>query len=242
MQQNVKLAFAYVLRSKPYRNTSALVDVFSREYGRLTLVAKGARAPKSSSATWLQPFQLLRLSWQGQLDLKNLTQVESTDGGCWLQGLKLYSGLYCNELLLKFLQPFDAHTELFDAYHQALKSLAQPTLLAGLLEGVLRQFEMKLLSESGYGLPFADLFSVQIEALLPYGFDVEQGWVPFSRQGVAVSGQTLLDMREQNYQRLSTRQEAKRLMRYLIDLHLGGQPLHTRRLLQTTANLQLAVE
>jgi DNA repair protein RecO (recombination protein O) len=237
MQQSVKLAFGYVLRSRPYRNTSALVDVFSRDYGRLTLVAKGVRASKSPWSSWLQPFQLLRLSWQGQRDLKNLTHVENTLGGCWLQGLTLYSGLYLNELLLKFLQPHDAHAQLFDAYHQALKSLAQPELL----EAVLRQFEMALLCESGYGLPVADLFAMPIEALLHYGFDAEHGWVPFTRQGVVVSGQTLLDMREQNYQRLSTRQEAKRLMRYLIDLHLGGQPLHTRRLLQTTANLQVSV-
>jgi DNA repair protein RecO (recombination protein O) len=235
MQQNVKLAFCYVLRSKPYGNTSALVDIFSREHGRLTLIAKGARAPKSPWVAWLQPFQLLRLSWQGQSELKTLTSVESTESSCWLQGLTLYSGLYLNELLLKFLQPYDAHPSLFDDYHQALRSLTQ----AEMLEATLRRFEMALLCEVGYGLPFADLFAFPIDALLRYGFDAEQGWVPFARHTVSVSGQTLLEMREHNYARAETRQEAKRLMRYLIDLHLGGQTLHTRRLLQTTAMLKV---
>lgn len=242
MQQNIKLAFGYVLRSKPYRNTSALVDIFSREYGRLTLIAKGSRAPKSPWFAWLQPFQLLRLSWQGQTDLKTLTHVESTEASYWLQGLKLYSGLYLNELLLKFLQPYDAHAHLFDGYHQAVTSLAQKSLVQSEspepLEGVLRRFEMALLCETGYGIPFSDLLALPIEAVLRYGFDAEQGWMPFVKHRISVSGQTLLDMREHNYQRLATRQEAKRLMRYLIDLHLDGQPLHTRRLVQSTAALQ----
>lgn len=230
MEQKVSLAWCYVLRNKAYRNTSALVDIVSREQGRLTLVAKGGRSAKSAWSVWLQPFQLLRLSWQGQQELKTLTHVESGDSSCWLQGIYLYSGLYLNELLLKFLQPFDTHPHLFDQYQASVQALAQQAPL----EAVLRSFEMQLLTSVGYGLPITDLMADPIEAELQYGFDLEQGWVPFARHTVSVSGQTLLDMQEHNYQRPQTRQEAKRLMRYLIDLHLGGQPLHTRRLLQTT--------
>lgn len=150
---------AYLLHSRPYRNTSLIIEVFSHEYGRLGMVVRGARTARSRWAAVLQPFQRLLLSWQGQGELKTLTAAETEGPSCWLQGNTLISGLYANELLLRLLQREDPHPALLLYYEQLLESFrdnqvqdqgAQAAVV--LLEQNLRRFEKYLLQELGYGL------------------------------------------------------------------------------------------
>lgn len=146
-------AYAFVLHSMPWRETSLIVKAFSREHGVVTLVAKGAKRPYSGLRSVLMVFQPLSLSWSGAAEIKTLTQAEVVSITP-MPGSVLMSGWYMNELLLKLLAIEDAHPVLFDAYAQALSQLAELGHLARgrATAAVLRQFEWVLLREIGYGL------------------------------------------------------------------------------------------
>ena len=121
--RKAELARAYVLHHRPYRDTSRIVELFSREHGRLTLFARGARGPKSRTASLLQPFVPLLVSWRGHGDAAQLTGAELVAGGSpGLPPAVLMSGFYLNELLLRLTTRDDAHPELFDAYDEALRA------------------------------------------------------------------------------------------------------------------------
>ena len=109
----IELQPAWVLHSQPFQNTSLLVDFFSLEHGRLRAVAKGARRPTAKNKALLQVFQPLLISLAGRHDLKTLTAVEVSHGGTGLQGSRLFSGLYLNELLVRLLLPHEAHPDLY---------------------------------------------------------------------------------------------------------------------------------
>ena len=117
----VALQPAYVLHSRPYRDSSALVEMFTAEHGRLSLVARGARnrGRKGSLSSLLQPFIPLLISFSGRAELKTLGKLEAAGGGRTLRGERLYSGLYMNELLVRLLHRQDAHPRLFAAYGEA---------------------------------------------------------------------------------------------------------------------------
>ncbi|MEM8661478.1 MAG: DNA repair protein RecO [Pseudomonadota bacterium] len=145
----VKLQPSYVLHSRAYRDTSLLVEVFTAEHGRIGLVARGARrkSRNGSPAALLQPFAPMLLGFTGRGELKTLTATETAGRPQILVGERLYSGLYLNELLVRLLHRHDAHPKLFAAYGDALNGLAS----SGEIDGVLRQFELILISELGYG-------------------------------------------------------------------------------------------
>ncbi|MFO7746831.1 MAG: DNA repair protein RecO [Orrella sp.] len=144
---------AFVLHSTPWRETSLILKAFSKQYGMVTLVAKGAKRPYSGLRAVLSVFQPLLLSWSGASEVKTLTQAE-VDSVTPMPGAALMSGWYMNELLLKLLASEDAHPVLFNAYAQALKDLAKLGFSARTREAavVLRRFEWVLLREIGYGL------------------------------------------------------------------------------------------
>ncbi len=149
--QRVQLTRAYVLHQRPFRDSSLIVEVFAREYGRMTVFARAARGPRSRFAA-LQPFRTLLLSWSGRGEAPQLTGAESTDA---LQPPpppgQLMSAFYLNELLLKLTTRHDPHPELFDQYGLTLAQLCQ-----GLsADRSLRQFEARLLDFIGYGLNLA---------------------------------------------------------------------------------------
>lgn len=142
---------AYVLHSRPFRDTSLLVDVLTRDFGRVGLIARGQRqARQKSRRVLLQPFVPLLLSWRGRSDLKTLTGAENSAAGVFLTGHYLYSGLYANELIMRLLPQGDAHPDIFSNYQHLLTQLAT----GHMLEAVLRRFEFSLLDELGYGLDF----------------------------------------------------------------------------------------
>jgi len=223
-----------VLHSYPFRETSLILEVFSRETGRIGLVARGARRPRSALRGVLRAFQPLLLSWSGKGDLRNLVRAEWHGAYAPLAGLALICGFYLNELLLKFLARNDPHERLFDVYVETLNALASE----GGSAPILRRFEKHLLRELGYGLILdreAET-GAPIAAEARYTYVVDRG--PVERRGgsegngVELTGQTLIDMQSDNYTTLATQQQSKALMRALINHYLGDRTLHTRQLLR----------
>lgn len=230
---------AYLLHTRPYRNTSLIIEIFSQDFGRIGLVARGVRSSRSRLAAQLLPFQRLLLSWQGRGELKTLVDIEVDGRPCWLRGNALISGLYSNELIFKLLQRDDPHPDLLQYYETFLQALGQlqpgETAVAVQMEIILRQFEKNLLQELGYGLSFEwDARSGQsIEAECRYHYYFDEGPVlcsePSSRLST-VSGATLLALANDEALDESSRREAKQLMRNALARHLDGRPLNSRRL------------
>ena len=228
---------AYVLHTYPYRETSLIVEVFSRDFGRLPLMARGARRPKSAVRGLLLSFQPLSLSWFGKTELRTLHSAEWQGGQPLLQGTALICGFYLNELLLKLLHRDDPHEQLFLYYQETLQELARRTDYAA----VLRRFEMNLLKELGYALTLThDADSgAEIEPDAPYRYVFERGPVrqKTGQNGVELRGKTLLDMSADDYADPVTLQQSKALMRALINHYLGEGTLHTRQILKDLQEL-----
>ena len=222
---------AFVLHSRPFRNTSLIVDLFSRHHGRLSAVANSARGLKSRYRGRLQLFMPLLVSWSGKQELKTLGQVEFGASPNLLDGNALLCGFYLNELLTRLMQCGDPHPYLFDHYENTLKKLYGASDFAP----ILRYFEKQLLERMGYGLPLVvDAHSGSpIEANLHYQYLPERGFVRCddpSTRALTIIGQSLLDIAADNYQCAQTCRDAKRLLRMILARHLGGKPLKTRDL------------
>lgn len=222
----------FVLHTYPFRETSLVVEVFTRHHGRLALIARGARRPRSAMRGQVQPFTPLLLSWFGKGEVRTLHAAEWQGGLAPLAGMPLLCGFYLNELLLKLLARDDPHEALFDHY---LATLAELSRADHSLEQVLRRFERHLLAEIGYAATFHE----EAETARPvredrvYRFVPERGPYPGEDGGgIPVSGRTLLDMDQDRFDSPLTRTEAKQLMRALINHHLGGKPLYTRQMLK----------
>ena len=227
----------YVLHTYPYMETSLIVEAFARGFGRVSLLARGARRPRSALRGMLLSFHPLRLSWSGAGELANLRACEWTGGQASLAGRGLMCGFYLNELLLRLLPREDPHEALFDAYAEALKSLSQ----GDAHEVVLRVFEKRLLAELGYA-PLLERDAASGSPIDParrYAYEPDRGPVPLksSAAELSVSGQTLLDVAADDYARPQTRDEARALMRMLIGSRLHGQTLHTRAVLRELNDL-----
>ena len=224
---------AWVLHSRPYSNTSLLVDFFTLNLGRVTCVAKGVRQKGSRLGGIVQPFVPLFISVSGRGAVKTLGKCESVDQFQALQAERLYSAYYLNELVLKALQAAEPHEPLFAIYADSIRELASGTEDT---EVILRKFELHLLSELGYGLQLDyDVINGQpIEAGKQYRYEHGTGAMEvtgsdyFQYSLPVVSGECLLAIKDF---RLSEKQhltEAKKLMRYLINHLLGGYHFKSR--------------
>jgi len=230
-QQRIDGATAYLLHAYPYSETSLILEVFARDHGRLAMLARGARRPRSALRGVLHAFQPLELGWFGGGEVKTLAKAEWLGGIPLLQGEGLLLGYYLNELLLKLLPREDAHAVLFDAYGSALAALSHGATSAT-TSAELRRFEKILLRELGYGLVLErDAHDQAVEVGRSYRYQVERGPVAADETdvGQAISGRTLLDLAEDNYADARCLAESKQLMRYLLSHYLAGQPLQTRR-------------
>ena len=227
-RQRIDGATAYLLHAYPYSETSLILEVFARDHGRLAMLARGARRPRSALRGVLHAFQPLELGWFGGGEVKTLAKAEWLGGIPLLQGEGLLLGYYLNELLLKLLPREDAHAVLFDAYASALAALSR-----GATETAeLRRFEKTLLRELGYGLVLErDAHGQTVDAGRSYRYQVERGAVAADEtdSGQAISGKTLLDLAGDNYADARSLAESKQLIRYLLAHYLAGQPLQTRR-------------
>lgn len=219
---------AFVLHSHAHRETSLILDVFSRDHGRIALIAKGAKRPHSALRGVLQTFQPLSLSWSGRAEMRTLTRAEWVGGMLPLRGDALVCGFYVNELMVRLCAREDPHPVLFQHYVVTLTRLAHAEPAAA----VLRSFEVALLRESGYAVGFegdapapedAYVFDPERGARLARGSD-PQHWP-------VIAGRTLIDIVRDDFSDPRTVLQSRNLMRFLLNHHLGGAPLNTRQIL-----------
>jgi DNA repair protein RecO (recombination protein O) len=227
----------FVLHSYPYRETSLIVETFTQGFGRVALIARGARRPRSAVRGLLMAFQPLSLSWFGKHELRTLKNAEWQGGLLPLSGSSMMCGFYLNELLLRLLPRDDPHPQLFAHYQEALHALGrnEPQPM------VLRRFEKRLMQELGYAMLLeqeADSY-IAIVADDTYFYEVERGPVRQSarQNSVQLLGRTLLDLARDDYSDPTTLAQAKQLMRALISHHLGSEVLQTRQLLMDLQEL-----
>jgi DNA repair protein RecO (recombination protein O) len=231
----------YVLHTYPYKETSLIVEAFTRAFGRVALLARGARRPRSAMRGVLLSFHPLRLGWSGgmsnETSLGNLISAEWAGALQPLAGRALMCGFYLNELVLRLLPRDDPHEALFDFYGEALRGLSLGLAQAA----VLRSFEKRLLAELGYA-PLLEREAVSGAPIEPgrrYVYEPDRGPLPLKSSSfeLSVSGQTLLDLAADEYDRPETRDEARMLLRALIGQRLHGQTLHTRAVLKELSDL-----
>ena len=234
---------AFVLHTYPYKETSLIVEAFTERLGRVAMVAKGAKRPRSELRGVLQAFQPLALSWAGTGELKTLIKADWRGGLPLPGGAALLCGFYLNELLLKLLAREDPHPALFAQYASALRELtadAKPSAQAA----VLRGFEVRLLAELGYGLALThDVDSgAPIAAGERYHYAFDRGprrvaAEPQARWPV-VRGATLIALATERYPDADAASEAKRLMRGILDHYLEERRIFSRRVVQDLAALE----
>jgi DNA repair protein RecO (recombination protein O) len=235
--RTVTLQEGFVLHTYAWRETSLLVEALTRGSGRVTLVAKGARRPRSSVRGALMAFQPLALSWFGKGEMKTLAQAEWQGGQPLLRGEALLCGFYLNELLVRLLAREDPHERLFERYRDALRRLAAGEPSAPILRG----FEKALLGEIGYALTL-DRDAAGGRPIDPaglYTYDPERGPLPLNGAGAELQlrGRTLLDVAADDYGDPQTLAQAKGLMRALINHRLDFQPLNSRRIFRELLEL-----
>ena len=230
---------AFVLHSYPYRETSLVLEVFTENHGRVALVARGARRPRSALRGVLLAFQPLLLSWAGKSELRTLHKAEWRGGLPQLKGVSLLCGFYLNELIVKLLARDDPHENLYQAYFHTLSALGN----GGDQAATLRRFEKHLLKELGYALTL-DHDVANGEPIRPdrnYQYLIERGPVhstgSTAENRLELTGVTLLDMLRDDYSNPVTMQQSKALMRVLINHYLGNQTLNTRQLLKDLQQL-----
>ncbi|HEY4128216.1 MAG TPA: DNA repair protein RecO [Gammaproteobacteria bacterium] len=232
--ERVALAPAYLLHQRAWRETSKLLEIWSREHGRIGLVARGVRRPTSPQRSLLQPFMPLLMSWSQRGELGNLAGVEAAGRTLLLKGRPLMAAFYMNELLLRLLPRQDAHPDLYDAYARTLEALAGDRPAAG-----LRVFETQLLSAIGYGLSLGQTSSGEdVDVETDYLYDLEDGPRPaLGRRGpgVPVSGRALLALQSGALDDADDLKAAKRLLAAALEHHLDGRALKTSGVMRALA-------
>jgi DNA repair protein RecO (recombination protein O) len=246
---------AYVLHQRAYRDTSALLELFSPEYGRVGVIARGVKSAKSRWRGVLQPFQPLLVSWNQRGELGTLTAAEAQGPPLTIAPDLIASGFYLNEILLRLLERDEGQLELFGCYDEALRGMAEITSQDNsrpvALEILLRQFEMRLLAALGYGLVLNHEVGTEspLQAEQEYIYQLEHGPVKVEavfanvsnasdsieeeyRYGTRISGGTLLALHEGDFSDERVRLESKRLLRGVLGHYLGSKPLQSRNLVQ----------
>jgi len=231
MIMRVELQPAYVLHTRPYRDTSLIVDFLTPDYGRVSAVARGVRQRKGNKRQLLNPFSRLLISLQGKTDLKLLTHVEVDQCYVQLEGNFLYSGFYLNELLVRLLPEMDPHHQFFTVYESSLLKLEQKKPL----EPILREFEIHLLAELGYALDFTQ-DARSHDPIVPDAFywcDIQEGFFLAENllpEQTPIKGECLLAIAINDYLHPETRLVAKQLTRMMLKPLLGTKPLKSREL------------
>ncbi|MDH5483894.1 MAG: DNA repair protein RecO [Gammaproteobacteria bacterium] len=224
---------AYILHQRPFRDTSQIIELFSRDYGRLSVISRGSRSAKSKLKSTLQLFQPLHVSWSGKGELPLLTRAEPAEyKPPVIKSRALPCGFYINELIVRLLHQHDIHEELFDLYHNVMYAFGNNDEL----EVTLRLFEKELLQLLGFGLNLvSDADSGElIDEQSDYIYYIEHGPVRVTSlvktDQLIISGKSLLAYEKSVLDSGSVRREIKQLMRNIINYYIGSKPLRSREL------------
>ncbi|WP_239954165.1 DNA repair protein RecO [Pantoea sp. Z09] len=221
---------AFVLHSRPYSETSLLLDLFSESHGRVRVLAKGARARRSQLKGTLQPFTPLLVRWTGRGDVKTLTKAEAVSLALPLSGITLYCGLYVNELVARVLEQEFPFSELFFDYLNCLQTLAADNSSP---EPALRRFELALLGHLGYGVDFLHCAGSgePVADAMTYSYREEKGFIASLVAGQrSFTGRQLRALWERDFPDADTLRAAKRFTRIALKPYLGGKPLKSTEL------------
>jgi len=230
--QRIQLQPAYVLHHRPYRDTSRIVDLFTRDHGRLTVFARGVRG-KSGLAAALQAFQPILVSWSGKGEAGQLNGAELVGEPTNLPSARLLSGFYLNELLLKLLHLHDPQLEIFNLYNLTVQTLKT----GGDELSALRLFEKGLLQALGFGLSLAceAETGMPIEPQRCYRYVLELGPLPVNAEANSAkgvySGATLLALAAEVLIEPQHKTDARHLLRSVLDHVLDGRRLQSREIL-----------
>lgn len=241
---------AYVLHRYDWSETSLILDLFTREQGRIAVAAKGAKRPYSQLRPVLLPFQRLQVA-VGRLtksegsdeavpEVQNLRSAEWAGGAAMLTGAALFSGFYLNELLMKMTARHDPHAALFDAYAATLPSLAERD--DGQVQAALRAFEATLLKETGLlpDLSVVTLTREEVRDDLRYALLPEAGVTAARSNDAQVVGAALIGLQAAlthgsvpalQQACASALPELKTMLRGLLHYHLGSPVLRTRQVM-----------
>ncbi|MFT4581776.1 MAG: DNA repair protein RecO (recombination protein O) [Gammaproteobacteria bacterium] len=235
---------SYVLHRRPYRETSLILELWSAEYGRVGVIARGGARGRKRGGGILQAFQQYQVSWSGRSELRTLVKCESVGPTLQLAGERLFSGFYVNELTMRMTTRQDPNPELYSIYERTLSALA--TTVEG-IEPILRRFEKSLLDACGYGLQLhcEGENGTAIDPDKTYQYAIEQGPTlnGDGEYGVRVAGKTLLALSRMGEFQSTELHEAKKLMRYVLQHYIGDRPLASRTLFRKTPTKhQLPVE
>jgi len=232
--RRVQLAPGYILHHHPYRDTSRILEVLTRDAGRMSIFARGVRGPKAKLASELQPFRLLLLSWSGKGDAPMLAGAESSPDQGTMPPACLMSGFYLNELLLKLTHRHDPVMGVFDTYHATLEALKH----GAPLEPSLRIFEKRLLDLLGYGveLDVDARTGARLEPDAYYHFRPTQGVLlaDASASG-ALSGASLISLALEELDSPRTLEDSKKLLQAALTHVLEGRELNTRTVARSVA-------
>ncbi len=232
MSKRVQQEPGYVLHHRPFRDTSQILDILTRDHGRIAVVARGSRGARSRLAGILRPFMPLRVSWVTRSDLGTLTGAEAAGAPTSLRGDGLLSAYYVNELLLNFMHRDDAQPEVFALYAQVIAALQDGESEAA----ALRNFELEFLGLLGYALNLEHEAGTDedIRKDRSYDYRMDQGPVPVSRsEGALVfDGATLRAIAARQFDDATVLRAAGRLLRGVITYHLGGKELQSRKVLR----------
>ncbi|ATA22949.1 DNA repair protein RecO [Brenneria goodwinii] len=221
---------AFVLHGRPYSETSLLLDLFSESDGRVRVLAKGARARRSSLKGCLQPFTPLLVRWSGRGEMKTLRNAEPVSLALPLTGIMLYSGLYVNELLARVLEHETNYSALFFDYLNCLQQLASQHASP---EPALRRFELALLGNLGYGVDFLHCAGSgePVADTMTYRYREEKGFVAsLIVDNNSFTGYELRALASREFPDSATLRAAKRFTRIALKPYIGGKPLKSREL------------
>ncbi len=222
----------YILHRRPFRDSSQILDVITRDYGKIAVVARGSRGAKSRLAGILRPFLPLRVSWVAKSDLGTLTGAETAGRPAGMVGDAMLSAYYVNELLMNFLHKHDPQSEIYSLYETTIESLVGTNHVAA----CLRCFELELLSLLGYAVNLDHEFG-KTDALVAqqnYQYRMEQGLVAVDGDTGALvfSGAVFSDIAAQRFDDPAVLRSASQLMRAIVSFHLGGKELKSRKVLK----------
>ncbi|MGJ7096839.1 DNA repair protein RecO [Vibrio hannami] len=229
MSEGSELQRCFVLHRRPYSESSLILDVFSEEYGRLSIMSKGSRSKRSNLKGALQPFTPLLMKWSGGGSMKTLRQAEPISLGLPLTGVNLYSAMYVNELLGRVLESETPYPALFHDYLQVLTELAQ----SDNPEPALRRFELALLSAMGYGVDFLHCAGTgeSVDPDMTYRYREQKGFIAsVRRDNLTFLGNELIAIAERRFMTKEQLIAAKRFTRIALKPYLGGKPLKSREL------------